>query len=98
MMKDTPDIIHTIGIKSFQSFIAAIISKKKKIPLVISDQGGLTTHPDLKNSDFFKKIMYKAQFLLIKFIINQATKITVPNTYEKNIFLCVTFLFIFISS
>ena len=87
MMKDTPDIIHTIGIKSFQSFIAAVVSKKKKIPLVISDQGGLTTHPDLKNSGFFKKIMYKAQFILIKFIINQATKIIVPNTYEKNIFL-----------
>ena len=87
MMKDAPDIIHTIGIRSFQSFIAAIVSKKKKIPLVISDQGGLTTHPDLKNSNFFKKILHKVQFILIKFIINQATKIIVPNTYEKNIFL-----------
>ena len=87
MMKDAPDIIHTIGIRSFQSFIAAIVSKKKKIPLVISDQGGLTTHPDLKNSNFFKKILHRAQFILIKFIINQATKITVPNTYEKKIFL-----------
>ena len=47
MMKDSPDVIHTIGIRSFQSFIATIVAKKKKIPLVISDLGGLTTHPDL---------------------------------------------------
>ena len=43
MMKDTPDIIHAIGVRSFQSYIAAIISRKKRIPLIISDQGGLTT-------------------------------------------------------
>ena len=58
MMKDNPDIIHTIGIRSFQSYIAAIVAKKKKIPLVISDQGGLTTHPELKNSGFLRKILY----------------------------------------
>ena len=48
MMKDCPDIIHTIGVRSFQSYIAAIVAKKKKIPLIVSDQGGLTTHPELK--------------------------------------------------
>ncbi|NDF36152.1 MAG: glycosyltransferase family 1 protein, partial [Nitrosopumilaceae archaeon] len=37
------DIIHTIGLRSFQSLIAAFVSKKKNIPLVISDQGGLFT-------------------------------------------------------
>ncbi len=47
MMKDNPDIIHAIGVRSFQSYIAALVAKKKKIPLVISDQGGLTTHPAL---------------------------------------------------
>ena len=36
---------------------ARIISKIKKIPLVISDQGGLTTHPDLKNASVFKKFL-----------------------------------------
>ena len=86
MMKDSPDIIHTIGIRSFQSFIAAIVAKKKKIPLVISDQGGLTTHPDLKSGGIFKKILYKLQTPMIHFIINNSTKISVANEYEKKIF------------
>ena len=86
MMKDSPDIIHTIGVRSFQSFIAAIVAKKKKIPLVISDQGGLTTHPDLKSGGIFKKILYKLQVPMINFIINNSTKISVANEYEKKIF------------
>ena len=86
MMKDSPDIIHTIGIRSFQSFIATIVAKKKKIPLVISDQGGLTTHPDLKSGGIFKKILYKLQIPMIHFIINNSTKISVANEYEKKIF------------
>lgn len=87
MKKEKHDIIHTIGVRSFQSLIAAIISKKNKIPLIISDQGGLTTHPDLKKNSMIKKIMYKIQNPLIKFIVNQTTKIIVPNEYEKKIFL-----------
>ena len=86
MMKDSPDIIHTIGIRSFQSFIATIIAKKKKIPLVVSDQGGLTTHPDLNSGGIFKKILYKLQTPMIRFIINNSTKISVANEYEKEIF------------
>ncbi|MBL76943.1 MAG: group 1 glycosyl transferase [Chloroflexi bacterium] len=86
MSRDNFDIIHTIGIRSFQSFIAALISKKKKIPLVISDQGGLTTHPELTAS-LLKKILVKIQEPFINFIIKSATKISVPNEYEKNIFL-----------
>ena len=86
MMKDSPDVIHTIGIRSFQSFIAAIIAKKKKIPLVISDQGGLTTHPDLNSGGVFQKILYKLQTPMIHFIINNSTKISVANEYEKDIF------------
>ena len=86
MMKDSPDIIHTIGVRSFQSFIATIVAKKKKIPLVISDQGGLTTHPDLKSGGIFKKILYKLQIPMIHFIINNSTKISVANEYEKKIF------------
>jgi len=86
MIKDSPDIIHTIGIRSFQSFIATIVAKKKKIPLVISDQGGLTTHPDLKSGGIFKKILYKLQTPMIHFIINNSTKISVANEYEKKIF------------
>lgn len=84
--KDKPDIIHSIGIQSFQSIIAAIISKQKKIPLVISDQGGLTTHPDFKSS-ITKKILFKIHKPIIQFIINQASKISVGNEYEKEIFL-----------
>tara|TARA_B100000678_G_scaffold198887_1_gene167059 strand:- start:232 stop:1437 length:1206 start_codon:yes stop_codon:yes gene_type:complete len=80
------DIIHTIGIRSFQSLVAAFIAKKKKIPLVISDQGGLTTHPDLTSS-LTKKFLIALQKPFIKYIINSASKIIVPNDYEKKIFL-----------
>lgn len=86
MIKEKPDIIHTIGVRSFQSLIAALIAKKKKIPLVVSDQGGLTTHPDLTSGGFVKKILYKIQAPMIRFVINQATKISVANEYEKKIF------------
>ena len=87
MMKDKFDIIHAVGIRSFQAFIAAIVSKRKKIPLVISDQGGLTTHPDLKESSFGKKVLIRLQRPLIKFIVNQSSSVVVPNEYEKKIFL-----------
>ena len=87
MMKDKFDIIHAVGIRSFQAFIATIVSKRKKIPLVISDQGGLTTHPDLKESSFGKKVLIRLQRPLIKFIVNQSSSVIVPNEYEKKIFL-----------
>lgn len=87
MLSDDFDIIHAIGVRSFQSFIATLVSKRKKIPLVIADQGGLTTHPDLKNSSVIKRILIKLQKPLIKFIINNATQVIVANEYEKKIFL-----------
>jgi len=87
MMKDDIDIIHTVGIRSFQAFISVLVSKRKKIPLVISDQGGLTTHPDLKESSFRKKILIQLQKPLLKFIISHASKVIVANEYEKKIFL-----------
>jgi len=87
MMNDNFDIIHAIGVRSFQAFIATLVSKKKKIPLIISDQGGLTTHPDLKKSSLLKIILIKLQKPLIKFVINQASNIIVANEYEKKIFL-----------
>ena len=87
MKNDDIDIIHAIGIRSFQAFIAALVSKKNKIPLVLSDQGGLTTHPEQKEGKWLKKILIKLQLPLVKYIINQATSIIVANEYEKNIFL-----------
>lgn len=87
MLKDEHDIIHAIGARSFQSLIAAMISKKKNVPLVISDQGGLTTHPDLQKSSFIKRILIKIQTPMIKYIIKQSTKVIVANEYEKEIFL-----------
>ena len=86
LLKFNPQIIHTIGLRSFQSIIAALVSKIKKIPLVISDQGGLTTHPDYTNGTKLKKLLYFFQKPFINFIINQATKISVANQYEKEIF------------
>jgi glycosyltransferase involved in cell wall biosynthesis len=86
MINDQQDIIHTIGIRSFQSFVAALVAKKKKIPLFVSDQGGLTTHPDLQTGSVWTKILYKIQSPMIRFIINQAEKIIAANEYEKKIF------------
>ena len=86
MMNDQHDVIHTIGIRSFQSFIAALVAKKKKIPLIVSDQGGLTTHPDLQNKGIWTKILYKIQSPMVQFVINRAKKIIAANEYEKKIF------------
>jgi len=83
---DKPDIIHTIGLRSFQSIIAWRVSKKLNIPLVVSDQGGLTTHPFLAESGFFLKTLYKIQDLFIRKIINDASVISVANEYEQKIF------------
>ena len=85
IIQDKPDIIHTIGIRGFQAFISALIAKFHKIPLVISDQGGLHTHPDFQKLNK-KKIFYKIQEPIIKFIINQSEKIMVANEYEYSIF------------
>ena len=86
MINSQQDIIHTIGIRSFQSFIGALVAYKKKIPLFVSDQGGLTTHPDLQTRNVWTTILYKIQSPMIRFIINQAKKIIVANEYEKKIF------------
>ena len=87
MMNDDFDIIHAIGIRSFQALIATFVSKRKKIPLVISDQGGLTTHPDLKESSLTKRFLIKLQKPLLKYIVNHASQVIVANEYEKKIFL-----------
>jgi glycosyltransferase involved in cell wall biosynthesis len=84
---DKPDIIHTIGLRSYQSVIAWRVSKKLKIPLIVSDQGGLTTHPFLNESGLFLKTLYKIQNFFIKKIIKDCTAISAANEYEKNIFL-----------
>ena len=86
MKKDTFDIIHSIGVRSFQSFIATFISKQKKIPLILSDQGGLTTHPDLVNANIITRLIYKLQKPMISFVVHQAFKIIVANEYEEKIF------------
>ena len=83
---DKPDIIHTIGLRSFQSIIAWRVSKKLNIPLVVSDQGGLTTHPFLQDSNLFLRILYKIQNLFIKKILKHASVASVANEYEKEIF------------
>jgi glycosyltransferase involved in cell wall biosynthesis len=84
--KDKPDIIHTIGLRSFQSIIAWYLSKKVNIPLVVSDQGGLTTHPFFDKSGFIIRILYRIQNIFIKKIIRDASAISAANEYEKNIF------------
>jgi len=83
---DKPDVIHTIGLRSYQSIIASRVSKKLNVPLIVSDQGGLTTHPFLTESDFFLRILYKIQNYFIKRILKHATIISAANEYEKQIF------------
>ena len=84
---DKPDIIHTIGLRSFQSMMAWLVSKKTNTPLVVSDQGGLTTHPFLDELGSFFKIIYNIQNFFIKKIISHASVISAANEYEKEIFL-----------
>ena len=86
LRKENPDIIHTIGLRSFQSIIAWLVSKKLKIPLVISDQGGLTTHPHLYQSGIILTALYKIQNFFIRQIIKDSSLISVANEYEKKIF------------
>ena len=84
---DKPDIIHSIGLRSYQSIVAWRVSKKLKIPLILSDQGGLTTHPFLTKSGIILKSLYKIQDFFIKKMINDSAAISVANEYEKEIFL-----------
>lgn len=83
---DKPDIIHIIGLRSFQSIIAWLASKNLNIPLIVSDQGGLTTHPFLKESGIFLKLLYRIQDRYIKYIIRYASAVCAANEYEKDIF------------
>ena len=87
--KDKPDIIHTIGLRSYQSIVAWRASKKLKIPLIVSDQGGLTTHPFLTQSSIISQILYRIQDYFIKKIINDSTAVSAANEYEKDIFLSI---------
>ena len=59
---DKVQVIHAIGIRGFQTFVAALVSKYHNIPLVLSDQGGLDTHPDFQKKVFrISCIDYKNQ-------------------------------------
>ena len=86
ILKDKPDIIHTIGLRSFQSIAAWLVSKKTGVPLVVTDQGGLTTHPFLKKSGVFFNFAYKIQDFYIKQIIKHSSIVCAANEYEKEIF------------
>ncbi|ABX12020.1 glycosyltransferase family 4 protein [Nitrosopumilus maritimus] len=85
LKKDKPDVIHAIGIRGFQAFVSAVYSKIYKIPLLLSDQGGLHTHPEYQKGA--GKILNKIQEPLVKFVINQASHIIAANEYEKSVFL-----------
>tara|TARA_B100000029_G_scaffold295660_1_gene288992 strand:- start:106 stop:1299 length:1194 start_codon:yes stop_codon:yes gene_type:complete len=87
MINGKPDIIHTIGLRSFQSMIAWLVSKRYNIPLVVSDQGGLTTHPFQKESGIIFKFIVKMQNILIKKILKDSSSVCAANEYEKDIFL-----------
>ena len=87
ILKDKPDIIHTIGLRSFQSIMAWLVSKKTNVPLISTDQGGLTTHPFLKQSSLIFKIIYKIQDYFIKNVLKHSSIVCAANEYEKEIFL-----------
>ena len=87
IIQDKPDVIHTIGLRSFQSVIAWLVSKKIRVPLISTDQGGLTTHPFLKESGTVFNIIYKIQNYFIKLILKHSSIVCAANEYEKKIFL-----------
>jgi len=87
ILKDKPDIIHTIGLRSFQSIMAWLVSKKTNVPLISTDQGGLTTHPFLKQSSIIFKLIYKIQDYFIKNVLKHSSIVCAANEYEKEIFL-----------
>jgi len=60
-----------------------MVSKQKKIPLILSDYGGLTTHPDIEKGSFLKRMAYKLQSPIIKFVMNQASMVIAANEYEE---------------
>jgi len=82
LVREKPDIIHAISARAYQSFIAAIVSKLHNIPLVVSDYGGLTTHPNVIHGSIVKRFLYKLQTPILKFIMNQASTVIAANNYE----------------
>ena len=46
----------------------------------------MSTHPSLKNEPLLKRLLYKLQTPMIRYIANQASKVIVANEYEKEIF------------
>jgi len=86
LKEDNPDVVLSIGVRAFQSFIGKIVAKQIQIPFIISDYGGLTTHPDLKKNSVFKKILYKFQTPIIKSIFKQCSLAIASNEYEKSDF------------
>ena len=87
LSEDKPDIIHTIGLRSFQSIMAWLVSKKTNVPLISTDQGGLTTHPFLEQSGIIFKLIYKIQDHFIKSVLKHSSIVCAANEYEKKIFL-----------
>jgi len=82
MLNDDYDVIHSIGIRSFQSLIGTIISKIKKIPLVplisgilISLFGGLTIYFDNRIFFYMKptiiNILFGFALLFGKYFTNE---------------------------
>ena len=67
--------------------MAWLVSKKIKSPLISTDQGGLTTHPFLKESGLFFNLIYKIQNYFIKLILKHSSIVCAANEYEKDIFL-----------
>ena len=84
LVRDRPDIIHAVGIRSFQSLAAALASKKLGVPLVVSDQGGLGTNPSAKTAA--RRILYRLHEPAVRMIIKQATRIIAANEFERDIF------------
>ena len=87
LSEDKPDIIHTIGLRSFQSIMAWLVFKKTNVPLISTDQGGLTTHPFLEQSGIIFKLIYKIQDRFIKSVLKHSSIVCAANEYEKKIFL-----------
>ena len=78
LIKDSPDVIHTVGIKSFQSLIAYLVSKKKGIVFVFLGDGTFGEGVVYETLNFCSLLNLKCFFIVENNKIAQSTPL------EKN--------------
>jgi len=79
LMKDDLDIIHAHCARSFQLDLAALVSKLRGKPLVITSHGAISSY---KSMGFKLKMLYCLQNTILTLSLRQADKLTALNKTE----------------